>query len=118
LNADMQQNYINFTKNKSWFNDATASTYLESGLPNVVDQADVLQMISNFITTRGDTFKITAYGEHRTGDKVIQKKCEAIVQRFPEFVNIRENAPHDKQLSTTNQAFGRRFKIILFRWCN
>lgn len=118
LNNDVKKHQLRFNKNKTWFDDSAANCYLEDGLPNVVDQGDILQVISNFITTRGDTFKVTAYGEYKTDSKIFKKKCEAIVQRVPEFVNPRENAPDDKKLSPTNQLFGRRLKVILFRWCD
>lgn len=116
LNDNAQKNIVKFAKNQTWFIDSAADTFIEFGLPNVVDQADVLQIIANFITTRGDTFKITAYGEYKTDKKVFKKTCEAIVQRMPEFVNPYENSPSDKKLSAINHALGRRFKVILFRW--
>ncbi len=118
LNKSVQKNYLIFSKNKSWFDDNAANCYLEDGLPNVVNQADVLQTIANFISVRSDTFKITAYGEYTYNGHTVTKKCEAIVQRFPEYVNSLENKPYDNELSYINQSFGRRFKIILFRWCN
>lgn len=121
LNKRVERQYVTYHKNKTWFNDKAASGYIEAGLPNVVDQADVLQTISHFISTRGDTFKIIAYGKYvnkQNKKLTVIKKCEAIAQRLPEFLNPYDNAPTDEHLSHINQMFGRKFQIILFRWCD
>jgi hypothetical protein len=104
--------YISFNKNKSWFNDGVASGYLEEGLPNVLNQADILQALAHFATVRGDTFKIISQGSHGHSTK----RCEVIVQRMPTFVNQMENIASDVMLSEANKKLGRRFRIILFRW--
>ncbi|MEM7672424.1 MAG: hypothetical protein AAF212_03695, partial [Verrucomicrobiota bacterium] len=67
-----------------------ASTYLL--------QADILQSIGSFITTRSDTFRIRSYGEHlnpEDGEVQSQAWCEAIVQRIPEPVNPRLGTTSD-----------------------
>lgn len=80
---------------------------------------------------RDDTFRIRAYGESRdANDKVIATAyCEAIMQRFPEYMDPR-NEDHvpvrelDSQgefinnpaLTKTNAKYGRQFKMISFRW--
>ncbi|MDR0742062.1 MAG: hypothetical protein LBE98_01190 [Puniceicoccales bacterium] len=120
LNATFEKHYINFSKNISSYNDASASGFLEENLPNVINQADILQTTSHFLCTRGDTFLVRAVGHHvDSRGKVIERAyCEAIVQRVPEYVNKSENAPDDAEenLSKVNKTFGRRYKIILFRW--
>jgi hypothetical protein len=112
INHRTCKHYITFSKNKNWFNDAAASGYLEEGLPEVLDQADVLQGIAHFISTRGDTFKIIARGSHAN----YERSCEAIVQRMPFFANPSENTATDTILSPINKKLGRRFSVILFRW--
>ncbi|MDR1233204.1 MAG: hypothetical protein LBJ75_03015 [Puniceicoccales bacterium] len=120
LNAVFEKQYINFSKNIPSYDDRSASGFLEENLPNVVNQADILQTTSHFLCTRGDTFLVRAVGHHADSrGKVIERACcEAIVQRVPEYVNKNENAPDDgpESLSKINKKFGRRYKIILFRW--
>jgi hypothetical protein len=70
--------------------------------------------MAHFIAVRGDTFKVVAAGSCGA----IEKRCEATVQRFPEFVDPGGNAPGDKILSAVNGTLGRRFAVVLFRWIN
>ncbi len=42
--------------------------------------------------------------------------CEAVVQRVPDYVNTATNAYASPTTGSDNQKFGRRFKIISFRW--
>ncbi|MDR0715321.1 MAG: hypothetical protein LBF25_00850, partial [Puniceicoccales bacterium] len=112
INHRTCKHYVSFKKNKSWFNDRAASGYLEEGLPNVLSQADILLALAHFISVRGDTFKIITQGTNRN----YTRRCEAIVQRMPTFVNPKENRDIDTSLSTVNRKLGRRFNVILFRW--
>ena len=93
--------------------------YRSTGIPGWLTQADVLQVIGNSLTTRSDTFKIRSYGESvdATGKPVAKAWCEAVVQRFPEYIDP-ANAPSVRgaALSTLNQTYGRKFHIISFRW--
>ncbi|MDR1528703.1 MAG: hypothetical protein LBS22_03930 [Puniceicoccales bacterium] len=120
LNAAFENHCVNFSKNIPFYDDASASGFLEENLPNVINQADILQTTSHFLCTRGDTFLVRAVGHHvDSRGKVVERAyCEAIVQRVPEYVNKDENAPDDAEenLSRINEKFGRRYKIILFRW--
>ncbi|MDR2779328.1 MAG: hypothetical protein LBB16_03550 [Puniceicoccales bacterium] len=120
VNSAFEHNYINFSRNIPSYDDISASGFLEENLPNVVNQADILQTTSHFLCTRGDTFLVRTVGNCvDTSGKVIEKAyCEAIIQRVPEYVNGNENAPGDveENLSKVNRKFGRRYKIILFRW--
>ena len=97
-----------------------------------VTQGDILQRIAPFISARGDTFTIRAYGETTdpiSGKKVAEARCEATVQRVYEYVdrtNSSDQARYifnngseqfeDGNLSPTNATFGRRYKIIHLRW--
>jgi hypothetical protein len=40
---------------------------------------------------------------------------EALVQRVPEYVDP-ANAPEADPTTGANQAFGRRFKVVMMRW--
>jgi len=97
--------------------------------PQFLTQADVLSAIGSGLSARSDTFVIRTYGEvvspvdstEITG----RAWCEATVQRLPDYVNVAtassalgdppETATAALQ-NTDNQKFGRRFKIISFRW--
>jgi hypothetical protein len=98
-----------------------------------ITQADLLQRIAPFVSARGDTFTIRAYGEtlDPTSDKVIAHAlCEATVQRVYDYIDANSNTPEDEQyrfnndsksyengtLNAVNQQFGRRYKITNIRW--
>ncbi len=92
------------------------------GSPPILTQGDLLTGLAPIATVRGDTFKIRAYGEATNSAGVIQARawCEAVVQRLPEFVDSAD-APETATTSLSrpmNQAFGRRFRIVAFRWLN
>ncbi|HEY0944330.1 MAG TPA: hypothetical protein VGD81_03655, partial [Opitutaceae bacterium] len=91
--------------------------------PKFLTQADILSAVGAGLAARSDTFVIRTYGEtvnpvldetdsaHITG----RAWCEAVVQRFPDYVNPAD-AAHVAPTVPDNQCFGRRFKIISFRW--
>ncbi len=84
-------------------------------------QAEVLEAIGHKLTTRSDSFIIRAHGQatHPFSGKIkSEAACEALVQRLPEFLDPNENSPEDtpETLSPVNQRFGRRFKIVSFKW--
>ena len=70
---------------------------------------------------RSDTFVVRTYGEAvnpATGATEGRAWCEATVQRVPDYfdpADPAETAPA-ALTSTLNQTFGRRFKIVSFRW--
>lgn len=89
--------------------------------PNFLSQADVLTKIGPSITVRGDTYTIRAYGDSLDSDGNIEARawCEAVVQRTVEPVawdgtNDRLTQPQRPD----ETGFGRRFRIISFRWMN
>lgn len=111
----------------------------QAGLPGYVTQADLLSTIGSFISARSDTFKIRAYGEatDRTGKVIARAWCEAVVQRTPEWMQPTTVAPTvtnsrynslgageplfrpflaNSAFPAINQTFGRRFRIVQFRW--
>lgn len=102
-----------------------------AGIPGYVVQSDLLKPIANTLTVRDDTFRIRAYGDVRGPDGAIsgQAWCEAIVQRGPEYMDSSNGAEvpslemtddgefiDSGELSEENKAFGRRFRIVSFRW--
>ncbi len=91
------------------------------GLSGWTRQADILRPIAPILSARDDTFTIRACGESRdaAGKVLARAWCEVTVQRTREFLD-----PADKPDITTrpsvpaNQTFGRRFKVVSFRWLN
>lgn len=99
--------------------------YLDAA-PGSFTQADLLAKIGSFLTPRSDTFTIRGYGQlaDSLASGVPSKAyCEAVVQRTPLYCIERSAslAGNDKNdapdaLSETNLRFGRKFKILSFRW--
>jgi len=101
-----------------------------AGSPQFLTQADVLSTIGNQLSARSDTFVIRTYGEvldpvnsTSTAPVILGRAwCEATVQRLPEFVDESMPAQTDLRtapnstVKTINQNFGRKYKIISFRW--
>ncbi len=98
------------------------------GMPGYLMQGDILASLDSAMTVRSDTFRIMAYGEVRDPltDKMISSaRCEAIVQRLPEFIDANADAAWAAPYTATggnnlnsvlNQDFGRRFAVVAFRW--
>jgi hypothetical protein len=88
-----------------------------SGLSTLtLTQADLLTATAPYLRTRSDTFTIRAYGESinpTSGQPEGRAWAEAVVQRFPETVSPEDSV---RQPDGANYPFGRRFKIIRFRW--
>ncbi len=102
------------------------------GIAGYITQGDLLTPLAPQLAARSDTFIIRAYGEALssiTGKPVSAAWCEAVVQRFPDFVDG-ANAAHTPMddaeaamlglntLTEENRDFGRRFRIVSFRWLN
>ncbi len=100
---------------------ALASSTL-AGAPQWFSQADLLEAIGPQLSARSDTFTIRAYGESlnaKTGRVESRAWLEATVQRGSGFVDP-ANHPAlpltSPELSQPNKDFGRRFRVIAFRW--
>jgi hypothetical protein len=104
-------------------------TKVTTGIPGDITQADLLLPLAPRLAARSDTFRIRGYGETRSKDGtqiLAQATCEAVVQRFPEYLDTvtdaSNNEPWDEASNTgttlnpINQKFGRRFKLTQFRW--
>ena len=72
-----------------------------TGIPGSVTQANVLRVLAPRLTARSDTFRIRAYGEvtDADGNIIAKATCEAVVQRLPEYVDLRTitNEPWDER---------------------
>ena len=88
-------------------------------------QGDLLTALAPVLFPRSDTFLIRTYGEAvnpTTGATEARAWCEATVQRGPDYFDpsaVTGDAPEVAPAalkSTLNQTFGRRFKIVSFRW--
>ncbi len=121
-NPPINGNTLAANRTKNLPNKDALSGFTADGAAPMLSQGDLLTGLAPFITARGDTFTIRAYGEVRNAaGTVVEARswCEATVQRVPEFVdstNAADTAP--SALSLVNQAFGRRFTITSFRWLN
>lgn len=130
----------------------TNAKYKKAGVPGYVTQGDIISNVGASFSARSDTFTIRAYGDIAgvSGNPEARAWCEAVVQRFPEFIDpqddendemidvieFRENYrskqndtvsnrgdkyvlekwSRNDDLSAVNKLFGRRYKIISFRW--
>ncbi len=121
--------YADATTSSSWGSGTTQVDWgsKSTGIPGWLTQADILQSLGPVLAARSDTFVIRTYGESRnpldtttTGAPLARAWCEAVVQRLPEYVDSTDIAEKGNEnpdrLATENQAFGRRFKVVSFRW--
>lgn len=94
------------------------ATTVIDGFPGYLLQADVLSSIGPVLSARSDTFRIRAYGDVSSGttSPAARAWCEAIVQRLPDYVDSTAEAAYEDSATPVNIAFGRRYRIISFRW--
>jgi len=108
-------------------NATKAYTSRAAFAPGFLTQADLLTSLGPVLTPRSDTFIIRAYGDVQnpaTGTATVGARawCEAVVQRLPEYMDASMPAQTDlatapaSTATTTNQTFGRRFRVVSFRW--
>lgn len=99
-------------------NRDAATLNAAAGAPGWLMQGDLLDPLGPFITVRGDTFRIRAYGDatDSAGRPVARTWCEALVQRVPDWINPADSAELWPARQKDNQRFGRRFEVISFRW--
>jgi hypothetical protein len=104
-------------KNYSELTSGSGSGNTSDGAATQITQSDLLNRLAPSLTVRGDTFTIRAYGEATRGGKKVKAWCEAVVQRSHDFVDpTQASTTATANLNAVNQAFGRRFKIVSFRW--
>lgn len=100
--------------------NAPAGEEIPAWFPAAVSQAALMESLAPCAFTRGDTFTVFCRAE--TFDPISKKMlgaacAELRVQRMTEFFDKTQNAetPESEQ-NALNRAFGRRFKIISFRY--
>lgn len=97
-----------------------ASGPMAFGVPGFLTQADLLARLGPVLQVRGDTFKVRMYGASKdplTDVTVSEAWGEAIIQRFPEFVDSSDTAAEEMSaLTPLNERFGRQYRLISFRW--
>jgi hypothetical protein len=90
-----------------------------TAVPGWLTQADVLQSIGSALSARSDTFTVRVYADvtNPLDTTIVTSRvwCEAVVQRFPDYVDKTISAAA-APTSTTNKRFGRQFRVISFRW--
>ena len=131
LQAAIDASGINdtFFADKNTENDIASAAYVfpeaamlsrGTGATTFLTQGDLLQAIGNKLTTRGDTFTVRAYGDSRDdeGNVVVSVYLEAQVQRCVEYVDATDTpeTPFDELTSTINKQFGRKMKLVSFKW--
>jgi hypothetical protein len=91
-----------------------------AGAPGWVTQGDIMKLLEPAVTVRSDTFVIRVYGEAGTGDELTRVYAEAVVQRFPDFIDSEDDPSTAlaELKSKTNKTFGRRLEVVSFRWLN
>jgi hypothetical protein len=93
-----------------------------TGIPGHISQADLLTPLGPVLQARSDTFTIRAYGSSTDAGGRIQAEawCEAVVQRLPDYIDPtdRPEIREAELRSSINKTFGRKFRIVGFRWLN
>jgi hypothetical protein len=127
LNDAFEDNYFARAEQAIWSTTsfyankpALMGAYME-GAPGYLTQGKLLQRLGPVLSARSDTFIIRAYGESLSplnNERQSEVYCEAVVQRMPEYVDPVDSPEISPNALTAqvNQTFGRRFKIINFKW--
>ena len=132
----INQEYI--SHNTGYNGSSGLSDSYSRNAPGWISQADLLTPMAPFLSVRSDTFVIRCYGEVRnplTGEIDAKAIGEAVVQRFPDYMDATSNEAWDTQylrnyigsksepnwienpdFEETNIAFGRKYRIVAFRW--
>ena len=122
--ADLNDNFGEFSNLNNTINgndefpEARDTRPKAYGFPGWVRQADLLRPLAPIISVRDDSFLIRAYGESSSGGN--QAWCEAIVRRTADYIDPADDKnvlPSEGTLSSElNQLYGRKFRIVSFRW--
>jgi hypothetical protein len=131
--SDMKLNPAGFSAD--YINPQASVGNSSEGLPGWPRQADLLRRLAPIMSVRDETFTVRALGEVMTAEGTARAWCEAVYQRLPEYVDPRIEpwkAPmgdfipvsgvYPGELPTrpfpymANAVFGRRLKLVSFRW--
>ncbi len=105
-----------------------AAVPIDVAAPSYLTSADFMTALAPQLTTRSDTFVVRAYGEsvpltpadaYETTEPVAEAWVEALVQRFPEGVDVSEfvqTTPDDWRTPIADPNWGRKFRVISLRW--
>lgn len=119
-------NPLTVLNDQSVIEKAIADAGINAAIPEFssqfLTQGDIMTALAPVLFPRSDTFVIRAYGEAvnpATNATEGRAWCEATVQRVPEYfdsaADAADVAPADLT-SELNKTYGRRFKIVSFRW--
>lgn len=104
----------------SLFSNAAKDESQSAGHAGYLLQGDVLQSLAPIMQVRSDYFRIRTMGEatDKNGEVIARQYCEACVQRVPEYLDPQDQPEvmADDLISDINLLFGRRFKLVSFRW--
>ncbi len=108
------------TVTTNYANPSALAAATLAGTPQWFTQADLLERIGPQLSARSDTFTVRTYGEAVnpvTGVVEGRAWLEAVVQRDTAFVNLADHpALPISTVSAESQNFGRKFKVVSFRW--
>ena len=111
---------VSLEPNGSRYSNAFDDDRTSAGYAGYLLQGDLLQALAPILQARSDTFTIRCYGETGSPNTPASRVwCEAVVQRLPDYVDETDEPwrnPVDDTLSEVNLCFGRRFKVVAFRW--
>ncbi|MGB0776148.1 MAG: hypothetical protein ACPGUY_09895, partial [Akkermansiaceae bacterium] len=92
-----------------------------TAIPGYVMQADLLRRVGNQLTVRDDTFRIRVYGDAKDsqGNVIARAWAEAVITRSHDYLDAgadEEVKNYDKLSSEINRAYGRKIRMVSFRW--